>query len=137
MTDEPKPYSLRVEHGKIREFAVATGSRSSAFTEEPSPFVPPTFLTISAHWMTKDNLALADRDLRRILHGEQEYVFHGPPPVAGDVLVGQQRIESEYQKQGRRGGQMRFIVVVTEFRDSQGKLVCEGRSTIIETGAPE
>jgi hypothetical protein len=31
---------------------------------------------------------------------------------------------------------MRFVIVVTEFRDTDGRLVAEGRSTIIQT-APE
>ena len=134
MSREPEPFMLPMEQGKIREFAAATKSRSHCFTTGSAPFVPPTFLTTSAHWTGPKNQALCDRDLRRILHGEQEFVFHGPPPRAGDVLTGRQRIESEFVKAGRRGGSMRFIVVVTEYRDATGRLACEGRSTIIETG---
>jgi hypothetical protein len=38
-----------------------------------------------------------------------------------------------YEKEGKRGGTMRFTEVVTEFRDASGVLVAESRSTTIET----
>jgi hypothetical protein len=72
-------------------------------------------------------------DRRRLLHGEQEYVFHGPPPRAGQTLTARDRIESRYEKPGRRGGTMRFAVVVTEYRADDGTLVAEARATYIET----
>ena len=73
-------------------------------------------------------------DLRRLLHGGQEYVFHGPPPRAGVELTMQTRVDKIYEKEGKRGGTMTFVETVTEFRDPDGKLVAEARSTAIETG---
>lgn len=130
-----EPYEFPVERGKVREFARATKARSSAYEQEPDPVVPPTFLTSSAFWATPESSPFGGAGLNwaRILHGEQEYVFHGPPPRAGDVLTAQQRIEDVYTKEGRRGGTMRFTVVLTEFRAPDGRLVAEGRSTVIET----
>jgi hypothetical protein len=75
-------------------------------------------------------------DLRRLLHGGQEYVFHGPPPAAGSELSVQTRVDEIYEKEGKRGGVMTFVVTVTEFRDAAGILVAEARSTAIETGRP-
>ena len=75
-------------------------------------------------------------DLRRLLHGGQEYRFHGPPPRAGTKLTVQTRVEDIYEKEGKRGGTMTFVVTVTEFRDENGTLVAEARSTAIETGKP-
>lgn len=133
---EPEPFRVEVERGKIREFAMATKARNRAYLDDPVPVAPPTFLASAAFWAGPANsaLAAADLDLARVLHGEQEYVFHGPPPRAGQTLVARQRIESTYSKQGKRGGTMRFLVIVTEFRTPEGKLVVEARSTVIETG---
>ena len=79
-------------------------------------------------------LALVGLDLRRLLHGSQEYIFHGPPPRAGDELTFQTRVDAIYEKEGKRGGAMTFVETVTEFRDTEGRLVAEARSTAIETG---
>jgi N-terminal half of MaoC dehydratase len=125
-------YEMVVERGKIAEFAAAMQSRNPAYAG-PGAIVPPTFLTSSALWAPEGARVDVGFDRRRLLHGEQEYVFHGPPPRAGQVLTAVDRIEERYEKPGRRGGMMRFAVVVTEYRDSDGTLVAEGRSTLIET----
>ena len=44
------------------------------------------------------------------------------------------RVEDILEKEGRRGGTMTFVITVTEFRDDDGRLVAEARSTAIETG---
>ena len=36
-------------------------------------------------------------------------------------------------KEGKRGGTMTFVEVLTEYRDSSGAVVAESRSTVIET----
>jgi len=68
------------------------------------------------------------------MHAEQEYVFHGPPPRAGTRLTCRSRIAEMYDKQGKRGGTLTFVVMVTEFRDPSGKLVAEAKMTAVETG---
>jgi hypothetical protein len=130
-----QPYTMEVERGKIREFARATKARDDSYFVDSQPVAPPTFLSSAAFWATPESsaLPLGSINWQRILHGEQEYVFHGPPPRAGQTLVAQQRIEDQYEKQGRRGGTMRFFVIVTEFRTEAGELVVEGRNTVIET----
>jgi hypothetical protein len=72
-------------------------------------------------------------DRRRLLHGEQEYIFHGPLPRVGQRLAVDYRIADRYEKEGRRGGTMRFAVLVAEFRDESGALVAEQRTTFVET----
>jgi hypothetical protein len=132
------PFEMAVERGKIREFARATGSANSAYLDEPSPVSPATFLTTAFFWQPDEGnpwRAVA-MDQQRGLHAEQEYVFHGPPPRAGTALTGQSRVEKIYQKEGRRGGLMTFVVMVTEFRDATGALVAESRMTGVETGLP-
>ncbi len=130
-----EPFEIPIERGKVREFARATFSANPSYVDEPEPVVPPTFLTTMILWSTpeSDPWTAVKMDQSRGLHGEQEYVFHGPPPHAGTVLTASSRIESITTKPGRRGGELTFVVQVTEFRDADGTLVAEARMTGIET----
>ncbi len=134
LSDEPA--TMPLERGKIREFAKACQSTDPAYVDDARPPVPPTFLTTVNFWMGSGTSPLAqlDIDLRRLLHGGQEYVFHGPPPAAGTDLTFQTRVDKIYEKEGKKGGTMTFIETVTEFRDPEARLVAEARSTAIETG---
>jgi hypothetical protein len=125
-------YEVVVERGKIQEFAAAMQCDDPAY-RGPHAIAPPTFLTSAALWAPEGARVDVGFDRKRLLHGQQEYVFHGPPPRAGQVLRVVERIEDRYEKAGKRGGRMRFAVVVTEYRAEDGTLVAEGRSTLIET----
>jgi hypothetical protein len=131
-------FDFVVELGKIREFARATGSTNPAYFEDPDPPVPPTFLMAAAFWQPPGvprPYAALGMDLRRVLHGEQEFRFHGPPPRAGTRLTVEIRIESVVEKAGKRGGTMRFARVATDFVDDAGRAVAQGFATTIETEA--
>jgi hypothetical protein len=129
-------FEMVVERGKIQEFAAAMQSEDPAYRGDRA-IVPPTFLTSSALWAPEGARVDVGFERKRILHGEQEFVFHGPPPHAGQVLKVVDRIEDRYEKPGKRGGKMRFALVVTEYRTEDGTLVAEGRSTLIETAPKE
>jgi hypothetical protein len=131
-----KPFRVVVEEGKVREFARAVKSSNPAFVAEgPQATSPPTFLASSAFWQGAANSPWGNVKLNweRLLHGEQEFVFTGPPPAAGTELSGESRIDRVYEKQGKRGGTMTFVELVTEYRDGSGAVVAEARSTVIET----
>jgi hypothetical protein len=130
-----KPFRVVVEEGKVREFARATKSSNPAYLSEPPATSPVTFLASSVFWQGPEHSPWGEATLNweRILHGEQEFVFPGPPPAAGTVLEAQARIDRIYEKEGKRGGTMTFVEVVTEYRDESGGVVAESRSTIIET----
>jgi N-terminal half of MaoC dehydratase len=125
-------YEMVVERGKIAEFAAAMQSQNAAYAG-PGAVVPPTFLISSALWATPGAAVDVGFDRKRLLHGEQEFIFHGPPPRAGQVLAVSDQIVDRYEKPGKRGGMMRFAVVVTEYRGEDGALVAEARKTLIET----
>ena len=134
---EGPEFEMTVERGKIREFARATQSHHPEYLDDTQPPVEPTFLTTVSFWQPADAGALwakLDIDGRRLLHGEQEYVFFVHPPRAGTALKAKTRVEEIYEKEGRRGGTMTFVVTVTDFRDEGGTLVAQARSTAIETG---
>jgi hypothetical protein len=128
-------YQMPVERGKIREFAVATGSANPVYLSA-DPVVPPTFLATSMHWEPQ-NPPLAARlgvDLSRVLQGGQEYRFTGELPRAGDVLNAETSIESVTEK-ASRSGTLTVIVVLTRFCGPDGGVVAEGRATVIERAA--
>jgi hypothetical protein len=131
---------MAVELGKIREFARATKSRNQAYDGKVGdrPLTPATFLTTAAFWQKSVHSPLSGLPLNwhRILHGEQGFIFHREPPRAGDVLTAVARIDKVYEKAGKRGGSMTFLEQVVEFRNGDGDLVAESRSTMIETSKP-
>jgi hypothetical protein len=129
---------MLIELGKIREFAQATRSSNPAYLRSPDPVSPPTFLATSKFWSGPESNPMGGNAVNRarLLHGEQEFVFHGPPPRAGARLTGVTRVDKIYEKQGKRGGTMMFAETVTEFRDESGTLVAESRTTLIETSKP-
>lgn len=130
-----KEFRVVVEEGKLREFARATKSSNPAYLGEAPATSPVTFLASSVFWQGPEHSPWGGAALNweRILHGEQEFTFPGPPPAAGTVLTGQARIDRVYEKEGKRGGTMTFVEVVTEYRDDSGTVVAASRSTIIET----
>ena len=79
-----RAYALPVEHGKLREFTRAIGE-TSIDPDDPAAVIPPTFLATAMWWEHEDSnpLLAANLDPARMLHVEQEYVFHGPPPPVG------------------------------------------------------
>lgn len=126
--------TMRVEHGKIAEFARAVKDDAPVYRSGEAPPAPPTFLMTIAHWIgdlgqTRRGVTL---DYRRLLHGEQDFEYL-KPIRAGDVLTFRSRTRDVSQKQGKRGGVMTFVVGETEFRNQRGEVVAYMRNTVIET----
>lgn len=128
-------YEVPIERGAIRAFAIATKSPDSAY-DGPSAIIPPTFLTTARlRWEPAgdnpfDTLGF---DRKRLLHAQEEYRFHGALPAAGETLVATARLTDQYERTGRRGGLLRFAVVLTEYRDTDGSLRAEQWTTAVET----
>ncbi len=137
---EGAAFRFDVEYGKLREFARAIATDDPAYHAGDRPVVPPTFLTSMFHW--ERNVAesnpwpLVAMSQKRGVHAEQEYIFHGPPPRAGDTLTAQSRIDEIWEKEGRRGGKLVFVTMVTAFHDQDGTLVAEAKMTAVETAKP-
>jgi len=137
-----EPFRMVVEEGKVREFARATASPCTEHVRDIAPVPPLTFLASYRLWMSDDRQSGwygVDRDWRYLLHGQEEFVFHGPMPAPGAVLTVRQAIERQYPKQGRRGGTMVFTDLVTRFwaagHEEEAPLV-EERSLLILTEPP-
>ncbi len=72
-------------------------------------------------------------DSARMLHAEQQYVYHQPIRPGDDLTVTTKRGKS-WEKEGRRGGTMSFSEVITEFRNQKGELVVTATSVGVTTG---
>jgi acyl dehydratase len=135
-----EPFRMRVEEGKVHEFARATRSRCADHLRAGEPVAPVTFLASHRLWMAEEHSAWRGmvRDMRGVLHGEEEFVFSGPALVAGTQLTARQVVERSYDKRGRRGGTMTFTELVTRFwtDDMHRPLVEERTVTIRRHGTP-
>jgi hypothetical protein len=60
-------------------------------------------------------------------------VYHRPL-VAGDVLTGTARPGRTWEKEGRRGGTLKFSETVTDYRDQHGELVVTATMVGVRTG---
>jgi hydroxyacyl-ACP dehydratase HTD2-like protein with hotdog domain len=131
-----EPVVMHVERGKIREFARAIKDDDPLYfaTGEAGGIMPPvTFLQTAMLWDDGRGRPRPPFDLKRMLHGEQEYEFLCPI-LAGDVLTAVSRITDLYAKPGKRGGVMNFCVTETQFTNQRGDLVARARQVTIETG---
>jgi MaoC dehydratase-like protein len=126
--------TMHVELGKIREFARAVKDDNPAFAGE-RPLAPPTFLMTVAHWSEgamSGGVRAVKFDMRRLLHGEQEFEYL-KPIRAGDVLTVRSRTKDVFEKQGSRGGKMVFVLMESEYRNQHGEVVAYSRNTLIQT----
>jgi acyl dehydratase len=137
-----KPVTMHVERGKIREFARAIKDDNPIYFDETYAqqaaggiMPPPTFSMTLGFWDDTRQRPLLTYDVRRLLHGEQEFEYLAPI-YAGDVLTATARVADVYEKQGSRGGTMTFGILETTFTNQRGEPVLISRSTLVETAAP-
>jgi acyl dehydratase len=134
-----EPVTMWIDRSKVREFARAIRDDDPLYFDEEHAqreagglIAPVTFLETLRLWDHGSNRPRPPFDLKRTLHGEQEYELLRPIHI-GDMLKAQSRITDVYEKAGRRGGRMTFVVTETEFRNANGELVARARSVGIET----
>jgi peroxisomal enoyl-CoA hydratase 2 len=136
-----KPFKMQVDWGKVREFARAIKDPNPLYTDPELAKkelggipVPVTFLQTSSFWTDETSSpGFGGFDLRRILHGEQEFEFFKPIFV-GDTLTGVTKVADVLEKEGGRGGKMTLLITETEYTNQKGEKVAISRSTLIETG---
>ncbi len=134
---EMAPFTVKVERGRLRFFAKATGQTDPEYSDDeaaraaghPALPVPPTFLFCLE--MESPNPGamreLLGLDYRRILHGEQGFVYHRLA-YAGDQLTFHQRIVDIYDK---KAGALEFIVRKTAVSNQRGEPVAELRCVTV------
>ena len=131
-------YVFEVEKRHVQQFASAIGDDNSLYKDEEYAngsaygglIVPPTF-PVSMN--TGDGELPLDLDHRRMLHGEQEFIYH-KPVRPGDRLICQMKVSDLYDKEGK-SGKMQFLKLDTEMKDEAGELVCISRMNIVYRSA--
>lgn len=143
MAEETLEFTLPVTEDRVLAFAEAVGednpvildAESARLAGFPNNVAPPTFTVTQIFEVPRDERERrlgADLRYERVLHGEQEFVYKRLP-VAGEKLTGRMRISKDITKEGKRGGQMRFVTYETIFRDDDGQEVLTALYTLIET----
>lgn len=132
-----------VERGPVRVFAAALLDDDPVYRGETPP-VPPTFPFVMPYWGSLGEGGAAGLPIERlrgpgraILHGEQEFEYHGRWPRAGDVLVGTGVVTDVYEKARSNGGRLEFYVTETAWRDeATGEPVVTARFTLVVNVRP-
>ena len=152
-----------VEAGHIMMFARSIGDANEIYydeeyagtTEPGCTIAPPTFVQASAQfdpnyflrpkigeeWFgsAKGPTGISKRESGGGggggLHAEQHYVYHRQVKV-GDVLSAATKPGKSWEKEGRRGGKLKFSESVTEYRDQDGDLVVTATSVGVQTEKP-
>lgn len=118
-------YTFRIEKGKIRELALAIGDLQEEYLTGER--ILPTFPTVIDFWgggaSASDLLGL---NVKKVLHGEQEYEYIGEIKP-GDEITVSGVVENAYTKSA-----MNFVILKKEFVNQNGELVLISRSTVIE-----
>ena len=132
--------SATVEAEHVSEFARALGDPNPLYVDAAvagrGPFgtlvAPPTY---PIAFMTQamaggmDTFLELGLNFMTLVHGEQEFEY-ARPIRAGETLTLTGRIADVYEKTGS-SGTLDFVVLETEARDADGKLVFFSRNTLI------
>ncbi|MGP3533167.1 MaoC family dehydratase N-terminal domain-containing protein [Microbacterium sp. RD1] len=131
------PQTLEISRSRLRFFATATGQTDPVYTDidvaraagHPDLPVPPTFffgIELESpdpfRWMTDLGI-----DLRAVLHGEQQFVYHRLA-YAGDTVTARSEISDVYEK---RGGALTFLVRVTTITGAHDEPIAELTATTV------
>jgi hypothetical protein len=154
--DAPLPgVVIYIERGPVTTFAAAVkdrspvyksaeAARSAGFADIP---IPPTYPFAMANWGAFSERQPADAHAPSpmeaifgelmaggglILHGEQEFLFHGQV-VVGDVLTMTGRIKDIYEKASGEKT-MTFVVSEQEYRNQRDEHVLTQITTLIHRG---
>lgn len=130
-------FDVTVEASRLRFFAKATGQNDPVYTDEAAAKaaghralpVPPTFFFCLEMDGPRPSALreLLGIDIGRVLHGEQEFVYHAMA-YAGDVLRFDPRIADIYAK---KGGALEFVLRETRVTDAAGRPVAALRATTV------
>jgi acyl dehydratase len=132
------PFEVLIERGAAIAFARGLDETDPVYLDEAAAraaglrgiAVLPTYpIAISTDRvdLIYDMLQRLQVDPAKILHASQRFVHHRPMCV-GDRLVGTKRIAGIAD---RKNGALTFIDTVVEYRDMEGRPVCEDHCSLV------
>jgi hypothetical protein len=119
-------FSVTVDVEALARFASAIGEHRVG---ADSDLVPPTYLKV-VEGVGGSSRRIVDAlgiDLRRMLHAKQEFEYRAPIR-AGATLKVVRRVSDIFEK---KGGELEFVVIETQFRDSADVVVALSRQTLL------
>ncbi len=134
-----------IERGPVRVFAQALMDDDEVYRSAAAP-VPPTYPFVMPYWGSLGEGGAAGLPIenlrgkgRAILHGEQEFEFHGGRwPHVGDTLVGDGVIADVYEKERPDGGKLEFYVTETTWKhEASGDPVVTAKFTLTIVCKPD
>ena len=144
-----------VEAGHILLFARAIGDKNPVYYGDGGEVIaPPTFVQAGAQfdpdyylrpkigepWFGPGKTAtgVSAEETKGVsggLHAEQHYEYHRQLKP-GDVLSATTKPGKAWEKEGKRGGKLKFSETIIEYRDQNGELVVTARSVGVQTERP-
>lgn len=143
MAESHIDFDLPVTAERVKNFAIAVGENNPLHYDDdaareqgmPAAVAPPTFTVTQIFEVTRQAREAglgANLEYSRVLHGEQEFSIKRLPLV-GETLKGRLRIAKDFEKEGKRGGSMRFVTYESKFTDAGGDEVLTALYTLIQT----
>lgn len=131
---EGKPFEVRVERGRIRDFARATMATDNGYFSDDDAPAPVTILSGIARltdFPGADPLAAGELDLTRVLAAGAQFRYPSGPLRDGERLHGIARISAVFSKDGSRG-LMTFVEETTTLTNDAGLVRAEYVALMIE-----
>lgn len=134
---------FEVERGKVREFALAThaadpvhvSDEAAAAAGFPAVLATPTHVVVAGHYRDQRGfVARLGLALERVVVGSVRWEYVRPL-VVGDRLTGTRTVVSDEQAEGKRGGTMRIVTLLTSYVDATGAEAVRVRESLIERSA--
>jgi peroxisomal enoyl-CoA hydratase 2 len=134
--------SMRVEAGKIAEFASALHDANPAYRCFPAAEripAPPTFSVVAGLQNSRvgspaaEAVAIMGLDGPRVLNGAQEWRY-AAPIFAGDLIAGTTKVAAVERRTSRQGGSMLLVTLETIWTREDEEVMRE-TVTIIEVSA--
>lgn len=141
---EPEPFAVEITAGHIMSFARSVNETQLLYLDRRAAqaagfehvIAPPTFLVVADHfdpnferrpvpnrpWLGSGRTPSGledDATTDAPLHAGQQFDFHRSI-VAGETLLARRLPATRWTRTGRRGGQLEFVELVTEFHDQAG-----------------
>lgn len=135
------PFKTEVQRNKIDELTTAIGDPNPLYHSRDAAHaaglqdvpISPTTPTLFNFWHIgprENAIANLGIEIRRILHGEEEYEYLAPV-YPGDVLTGISTVVDGKTRPGSNGSSMDIITTETRYRNQHDQPVLNVRATII------
>ncbi len=138
------PFTIEVARNKIAELNSAIGdenpvyhsqeaAQAAGFKDVPISPTTPTMFRFWGATRSSSDMASLGIDMRRILHGEEEFEYLAPI-YPNDVLTGVTSVLDGKSRQGKDGSYMDIITTETRYTNQNNQPVLSAKSTIVVRG---